>query len=69
VEQYLRDELKLASVKLESTGNNGYRGTGQGQDGQAYTSIIVKQVPGGIKTTFSTANGASGTVSFGNPVP
>jgi hypothetical protein len=68
VEQYLRENLKLSSLSLESTGDNGYKGTGKGQDGQTFTSIIVKQVPGGIKTTWSTPNG-DGKMSFGNPVP
>lgn len=65
VEQYLTEELKLASVNIKSAGGADYRGTAVAQDGRNLT-LAVQQVPGGIHVDYADDRGGSGSMSFGN---
>src|SRR5262249_24117866 len=67
VEQFIQEDLKLATLNLKSAGQHDYDGTGTDAEGLAYT-IKVKQVPGGIRVDWKHATG-EGKITFGNPVP
>jgi hypothetical protein len=67
VEEFLKQELALTTITIKSTGGDGYEGTGADAEGTTYT-LIVKQVPGGIKVEWSHVSG-NGTITFGKPVP
>jgi hypothetical protein len=67
VEQFLKDELALTTIAIKSTGGDNYQGTGADAEGSAYT-LIVKQVPGGIKVEWRHQSG-NGTIGFGKPMP
>ena len=67
VEQFLKEELELTTIALQSTGGDNYQGTGADAEGSDYT-LIVKQVPGGIKVEWRHQSG-NGTIGFGKPVP
>lgn len=65
VEQYLTEELELASVSIQSAGGADYRGTAVAQDGRNLT-LNVQQVPGGIHVDYADDRGGSGSRSFGS---
>jgi hypothetical protein len=67
VEQFLKEELALTTIELRSTGGDNYQGKGADAEGSDYT-LIVKQVPGGIKVEWRHQSG-NGTIGFGKPVP
>jgi hypothetical protein len=64
VEIWVRQDLKLAQVTLTPQAEHGFTGTGLGFNGRNYT-LTVKQIPGGIKCSFSDDFGGSGNMAFG----
>ncbi len=66
VEQWVREGLQGAELQLTHEGQGNYRGTAREPSGNVL-QVVVKQVPGGAKCTFS-GGGRSGEFAFGNSV-
>ena len=68
VDQWLKQELKLAELTLSASGSGNYKGQGRDASGTSF-QLAVTQVPGGIACEHSSGAGSTGRISFGNPVP
>lgn len=64
VENWVRQDLKLAQLALNPEAEHGFSGTGLGFDGRNYL-LTIKQIPGGIKCWFSDDFGGSGDMAIG----
>ena len=62
VEKYLTQAMKLDSISLQSSGDNGYQGTAKGKDGNDYT-LEVSQVAHEIETRWTSSTG-TGNLSY-----
>lgn len=68
VEQYVKENLKLKTVSLQSAGGDNYSGMGTAQDGRV-VNLKIRQVPGGIRCEYEDDRGGTGSIAFGNAVP
>lgn len=64
VRMYIQDELDLSSVQLQSKAGGSYDAVGSTADGRQY-EISIEQKPGGIRYSWTRADGGSGSGAFG----